>query len=199
MLEQDQLANWIVGLASGDAADEKAEAFIRASQQAWPRVLAHTRRELSNQRLSTAEIVSLALEVWEVVLQSIWKTLGRANGVSEIRDLENYLIGTFHHRLNRELEKVRLRGAILEFLAPEKLAELTGQGCTDTDYSARIDKEIQLKQVYAMMDDCVRRAMVARAYGFSWSEIATTLQVGEHNLIMRVQYAIRKIRAHFAS
>ena len=43
-----------------------------------------------------------------------------------------------------------------------------------------------------MMDDCVKNAVIARLYGYSWSEIAKALQVKEQNLLM--QYAFGKIR-----
>lgn len=199
MLEHDQLAKWIVGLAAEDTASDQAREFVQASQQAWPRVLAHVRRELSAHARG-AEITSLALEIWEDVLRSVWKTLRRPNGASEVRDLENYLIGTFHHRLNRRLQQERRRDAILEFVPPEKLIELPARDNNNLeDSAARIDQRIQLNQVYGMLDENVRKAIVARIYGFSWAEIAKTFQIEEQNLIMRVQYAIRKIRGKLAA
>jgi DNA-directed RNA polymerase specialized sigma24 family protein len=194
MLEQDQLARWIVGLAPQEEGSEREREFVRVSQQAWPSVLAHTRRELSPQHLSSAEITSLVLEIWENVLRSVWKTLQRANTPAEIKSLENYLIGAFHHRLNRHLKQLRNRDDLLAFLPPEELNELPGQDLSH-DWTSLTDRAVQLNQIYAMMDGDIRKAVIARVYGFSWAEIAKTFQIEEQNLIMRVQYAVRKIRA----
>jgi RNA polymerase sigma factor (sigma-70 family) len=197
-LEEDQLARWIVGpAAENETGSQKAE-FVFASQQAWPRVLAHTRRELSNLPFSSAEITSLAIEVWEGVLRSVWKTLQHSSRSDAVRDLENYLIGTFFHRLNHRLRQNRRRNSVVEFVAPEKLIELPGRSLRGDDCVARIDQQIQLKQIIAMMDQTARRAVIAKARGFSWSEIAKTFQIEEQNLIMRVQYAIRKLRRKMA-
>jgi DNA-directed RNA polymerase specialized sigma24 family protein len=198
MLEQDQLAKWIVGLGPQEEGNERAREFVQASRQAWPRVLAHTRRELSNQRFDRAEITSLVLEIWEAVLRSVWKTLQDSSGAAEVKNLENYLIGAFHHRLNRHLKQKRRRDASLEFVPPQELIELSSHDSIDEDWAVRIDRAVQLKQVYAMMDEKIRKAIIAKVYGFSWSEIAKTFQIEEQNLIMRVQYAIRKIRQKIA-
>jgi hypothetical protein len=60
------------------------------------------------------------------------------------------------------------------------------------DHGTRIQQRIRLTQAYEMMDDCVKNAVIARLYGYSWSEIAKALQVKEQNLLM--QYAFGKIR-----
>jgi DNA-directed RNA polymerase specialized sigma24 family protein len=56
---------------------------------------------------------------------------------------------------------------------------------------------IQMEKVYASLDDNIRRVLIARIYGFSWGEIAQHFQIEEQNLVMRVRYAIRKIRESF--
>jgi len=193
VLEQDQLAQWVVGPLTENT-NEKGKELVEASRRAWPRVLAHTRRELSHRELIGPEITSLALEIWEAVLRSVWRTLQRSHRAAGIRDLENYLIGAFHHRLNRRLQRMRCRDAVLEFLPPEKLVEIPSPETVDEQQAVRTHRRIQLDQVYAMMDENIRKAMIARAYGFSWSEIAKTFQIEEQNLIMRVQYALRKVR-----
>lgn len=196
MLEQDQLAQWIVG-SEEDPANESTRNFVAASRAAWPRALAQTRRELSNQGLSRAEIESLALEIWELVLRSVWRTWqSRENA---IKDPENYLIAAFCHRLNRRLKLKRRRDAVLEFLPPEKLIEVSGRDNGDAGCELRIHRGIQLEQVYAMMDERTRKAFIARVYGFRWAEIAETFEIQEQNLIMRLQYAIRKIRGKLAN
>jgi DNA-directed RNA polymerase specialized sigma24 family protein len=198
MLEQDQVTRWVVGLADGDQADERTSKFLVSSSLAWPRVLAHVRRELSHQGLNGDEVTSLALEIWEKTLRSVWMTWQlRPSWAARIDNLENYLIGAFHHRLNRHLKQKRRRDSIVEFRPPEELVAIKGEGNVDEDYAPRIHRGIQLEQAYATMNQNMRRALIARLYGFSWSEIAEKLQIGEQNLIMRVQYAIRKARGRF--
>jgi RNA polymerase sigma factor (sigma-70 family) len=199
MLEQEQVARWIVGVAENGSVDEQTGKFLHSSSLAWPSVLAHVRHELSGQGLNGNEVTSLALEIWEETLRSVWKTWReRPSKASRIQNLENYLIGAFHHRLNRYLKRRRLRDSILEFLPPEELAELKSAKSANTDSSVRIHRRIQLEQAYGEMNETMRRAVVASMYGFSWSEIAKRFQIDEQNLIMRVQYAIRKIRQKFA-
>jgi RNA polymerase sigma factor (sigma-70 family) len=197
MVEQDQLARWIVGSAAEGLTNESTRRFVAASQAAWPRALSQTRRELGNQRLSRAEVESLALEIWELVLRAVWRTWqGREDA---IKDPENYLIAAFCHRLNRRLKQKRRRDAVLEFLPPEELIEVSGRDNSESDHEAQIHQSIQLEQVYAMMDERTRKAFIARVYGFKWAEIAETFAIQEQNLIMRLQYAIRKIRGKLAN
>lgn len=173
--------------------------FYRAACITWPRVLAHARHEMSARGINNTEITSVALETWESVLRSVWMTLQkRSDACDQIESLENYLIGAFHHRLNRLLKQKRRRESVLEFVPPEELTAVRTRDSVDEESVIRIHQEIQLKEVYAMMSEDVRRALVAKLYGFSWREIAMTLGTEEQNLIMRVQYAIRKIRAKLA-
>src|SRR5215831_2404367 len=179
MVEQDQLAEWIVGSAAQDPGNESSRMFVAASQAAWPRALAQTRGELRNQRFSKAEIESLALEIWELVLRSVWKTWRRRENA--INDPENYLIAAFRHRLNRRLKLKRRRDSVLEFLPPEELVHVSSSDSSESDSELQIHRGIQLEQVYAMMDERTRKAFIARVYGFKWAEIAKTFEVQEQN------------------
>jgi DNA-directed RNA polymerase specialized sigma24 family protein len=197
MVEQDQLAKWIVGSAAEEPANESTAKFVAAAESAWPRVLAQTRGELRNQRLSKAEIESLALEIWELVLRSVWKIWRRRENA--IKDPENYLTAAFRHRLNRRLKLKRRRDSVLEFLPPEELIQVSSPDVSEVDSEVQIHRGIQLEQIYAMMDERTRKAFIARVYGFKWAEIAKTFEIQEQNLIMRVQYAVRKIRGKLAN
>jgi DNA-directed RNA polymerase specialized sigma24 family protein len=198
MVEQEQVARWIIGLAMGEEADELAQQFLEAARLAWPRVLAHTRRELASQYLSPSEITSATCEIWEEVLRSVWGTFRRQpDSARQVRSMESYLIGTFHHRLNRQLKSKRSHDAVLEFLPPAELAELKTIESIDDGYVVRVQHSIQMEKVYARLDENVRRALIARIYGFSWGEIAHHFQIEEQNLVMRVRYAIRKVRESF--
>lgn len=197
MVDQDQVVRWVIGLVNGCQADDQTCKFLECSNAAWPSVLAHVRHEVADQGLSSDEVTSLALEIWEKTLRSVWKTWREQDGPSHIDNLQNYLIGAFHHRLNRDLKRKRLQDSKLEFRSMDQLAILQNAANVDEDYANRIDRNIQLEEVYAEMNENTRRAITARVYGFSWTEIGECLHIEEQNLIMRVQYAIRKIRNRF--
>jgi len=199
MLDHAVVTKWAVGLAVLKEADIQSERFFSAAQLAWPRVLACTRRSVSNRQLSAAEVTSLTLEIWETALRSVWKTLQEIpDGEAKIENLSSYLIGAFHHRLNQHLRKDKHREAVLEFVPPEELSELEKPATPEDDSEVRMYRKIQLMEVFTAMDELVRRALIARTHGFSWREIAHQMDIDEQNLIMRVQYAIRKMRNKFA-
>lgn len=199
MVDQEVVAKWVVDLAVPNKTEVQSDRFVKAAQKAWPRVRACAKRSISNRQISADEVVSLTLEIWEVTLRSVWKTVQQTPRVeATIENLPNYLIGAFHHRLNQHLKRDRRRDAVLEFVAPEELTGFEQPGTGEEDSTVRIHQQIQLMEVYQAMDERVRRAVVARTHGFSWREIASEMGIEEQNLIMRVQYAIRKMRARFA-
>jgi len=131
-------------------------------------------------------------------LRSVWKTLQQdPDAKNNVKNLQNYLIGTFHHRFNRYLKRKRIHNAVVEFLPPQELIGVSGTSHQKHDWEDEAQRVIQLEQVYAQMDADTRKALIARVYGFSWLEIANTFQIEEQNLIMRVQYAIKKVREKF--
>ena len=195
MLKQDQVARWIIGLRDDSEADGRTLKFLEGSLRAWPRVLAHVRHELSNSTLSGDEAESLALEIWEQTLRSVWRTWQeRPNLADRIENLENYMIGAFHHRLNRFLKRQRLRDAVMEFRPLEELVRMKGAVNVDEGFAPRVQRGIQLQKAYMEMKEDIRLALTAKMYGFSWKDIAKRFGIDEQNLIMRVQYAIRKVR-----
>lgn len=195
MPEQDQVARWIIGLRDEGSADERTLKFLECSSRAWSSALAHVRRELAGKALNKDEIDSLALEIWEKTLRSVWRTWQwQPSAASRIENLEDYLMGAFHHRLNRHLKRQRLRDSVLEFRPLEELEQMKGAVNVDHDFVSRVQRGIQLQEAYTEMKDEIRLALSAKLYGFSWQEIAKRFHIDEQNLIMRVQYATRKIR-----
>jgi DNA-directed RNA polymerase specialized sigma24 family protein len=199
MVDQEVVAKWVVNLAVLQNAEVQSERFTEAAQLAWPRVLVCTRRSVSNRQISSSEALSLALEIWEVTLRSVWNTLQQdPDGEARIENLTSYLIGAFHHRLNQHLKRDKQRDAVLEFMPPEELMGLEQPGTAERACEFDLYRKIQLTELYTAMDENVRQALIARTHGFSWREIATEIKVDEQNLIMRVQYAIRKLRDKFS-
>jgi DNA-directed RNA polymerase specialized sigma24 family protein len=198
MVDQEAVANWVVNLAVLQNTEAQSERFAEAARLAWPRVIACTRRSVSNRQITSAEATSLALEIWEATLRSVWNTLQQdPEGEARIENLTNYLIGAFHHRLNQQLKRDKQRDSVIEFMPPEELMVLERPGTASNDCEFDLYRKIQLTELYTAMDEHVRQALIARSHGFSWREIAMEMGIDQQNLIMRVQYAIRKMRVKF--
>jgi RNA polymerase sigma factor (sigma-70 family) len=165
--------------------------LITVASRLWPRVQAHARREFANK--NSDDMVALAAEVWEGVLQSVSKTLQRRNGRgSGIVDLEAYLFGVFHHRFNRALKKDRRRQETIELVPSSRDLEQL-PGARDLKSARDLELSIQVKEVIQNMDDWTRRAWAAKMYGYTWKEIAEHMGLKEHQAKLRFGYALRKL------
>ncbi len=200
MLDQEVAANWVANVAALQAVGIQVDRFIETARVAWPRVLACTKRSVYDQQINAAEAASLALEIWEATLRSVWMTLQQTREEdARIENLSNYLIGAFRHRLIQHLKKSKHRDAFVNFVSPEALSGLERPGIFQESCAVQIHRKIQLTEIYTAMDESVRQALIARTHGFSWREIADDMGIEKQNLIMRVRYAIRKMRDKFAS
>jgi RNA polymerase sigma factor (sigma-70 family) len=167
--------------------------LVTVASRLWPRVQAHARRELANK--NPDETVAFTAEVWESALHSVSKTLQRRNSKgSGIVDLEAYLFGVFHHRFNRALKKERRRQETIELVPSSRdLEQLPGS--RDLNSARDLELSIQVKEVVQNMDDWTRRAWAAKAYGYSWREIAEHMGLNERQAKLRFGYALRKLAA----
>lgn len=169
--------------------------LLECARRAWPRVLSYARRQVPTQ-LSINEKDSLAAEVWESVLCSVSRTLGRTRrDRRKILDLESYLIGAFQHRLNRALQKDKRRQRTIELVPPHELARRADND--KVDWVRELERDLQIQQIVARMDDWTRATWASRQYGYSWREIAEQSGMTEPQAKMRFRYAIAKIRKGF--
>jgi DNA-directed RNA polymerase specialized sigma24 family protein len=199
MLDQEVAANWVANVAALQAVGIQVDRFIETARLAWPRVLACTKRSVYDQQINAAEAASLALEIWEATLRSVWMTLQQTREEdARIENLSNYLIGAFRHRLIQHLKKSKHRDAFVDFVSPEALSGLERPEMFQESCAVQIHRKIQLTEIYTALDESVRQAVIARTHGFSWREIADDMGIEKQNLIMRVRYAIRKMRDKFA-
>jgi RNA polymerase sigma factor (sigma-70 family) len=167
------------------------------ARRLWPRVQAHARKELINKRPDDA--IALATEVWEAVLRSVAKTMRRSNEKSrQILNLEAYLFGAFHHRLNRALRQERRRREMVEYLPLGRDLERLRQAHNSRAVED-LDRSIQVKQTIESMDDWTRRVWMARQAGYSWKEIAKRLRLTEPQAKLRFRYAISRLCARFGN
>jgi hypothetical protein len=77
MEKPDPYGEWVLQRskeAKGGIPHPVDEQLLAAARAAWPRVLAHAKRELA-QKNSATETEALAAEVWEGVLKSVSKAL----------------------------------------------------------------------------------------------------------------------------
>ena len=191
---------WVLSafLANAEAwgQDDVSELAIVA-RRLWPGVQAHARKELTNKTADDA--IALATEVWESVLRSVAKTMRRSNGKTrQILNLEAYLFGAFHHRLNRALRKERRRREMMKHLPLSRDLERLRQAHNSRAVED-LDRSIQVKQTIENMDDWTRKVWMARQAGYSWKEIAKRLRLTEPQAKLRFRYAIGRLCARFGN
>ena len=169
------------------------EQLLAAARATWPRVLAHTKRELDQKNLGT-EAEGVAGEVWEAVLKAVSRALRRkADFTSSIENLESYLFAAFHHRLNRVLKREQKRRDTIKVVASTVEFEWV-EGAQDTDWVSELDRAITVRQIVAHMDEWTKRVWQARQYGYSWKDISKRLDVSEQAAKKRFQYGLEKTR-----
>ncbi|PYX53186.1 MAG: hypothetical protein DMG76_26540 [Acidobacteria bacterium] len=172
--------------------DEISELVVVA-RRLWPRVQALAHRE--QQEKTSDEALALATDIWEGVLQSVAKTIQRANRKNwRIKNTEAYLFGAFHHRFNRALKKERRRREIIQHLPSTGDLERLRQA-HDSKVVLDLERLIQVNEAVRRMDDWTRKVWAARQYGYSWKEIAVHLGLTEPQAKLRFRYAIGRLRA----
>lgn len=180
----DPYGEWAI-LGSKHSEDKASyaidEELLAAARQAWPHVLAHVRRELSDTALGSDK-TSLAADVWESVLRSVSKTRQRRGGQGPpIADLQSYLIGAFHHRFNRVLKREHKRLETIEFVSSTVDLERL-EGARDTDWVSELERAITVKQIIGQMDDWTKKVWSARQYGYSWKDISRRLSLNKNEI-----------------
>ena len=169
------------------------EELLAAARKAWPHVLAHVRGRLLDKELGQ-ERTALAAEVWDRVLLSVAKTRLRKKELrSPIVDLESYLIGAFHHRLNRALKKEQKRAETIEaFSSVLDLEQF--EGATDAEWVEQLERAIAARQVIDRMNPWMKKVWQRRQCDYSWKAIAAWLGVTEQQAKMKFYYGLQKIR-----
>ena len=176
----------------GEQPNAVDEPLLAAARQAWPHVLAHARRKLSEKGLLSDSTV-FAAEVWEKVLRAIAKKRQRRPEQHVVADLESYLIGIFHHRFNRLLEREQRRLSTIELVASTADLEKI-ESARNIRWVSELERAITIKQIVVHMDEWTRNVWKARQYGYSWKEISKPLGLNVQQAIMRYRYGLEKTR-----
>jgi len=196
MEKPDPYGEWVLHQNS-DASDSTLQAvdqaLVAAARAAWPRALAHAKRELRSKN-SEAESEALAAEVWESVLKSVAKAIQRKRDKgSPIANLEGYLFAAFHHRFNRFLRSEQRRDDAVELVASSMEFDQIASA-HDTRWASELETAIAVKEVIRHMDGWTRKIWQARQYGYSWKEISKWLGITEQQAKMKFRYGLGKTR-----
>jgi RNA polymerase sigma factor (sigma-70 family) len=196
MDKNDPYSEWVIlGGKQGNRGglDPPDEELLAAARGAWPHALAHARRELSDKAVA-GDRTALAAEIWERVLRSVSRTRQRsAENRPPVGDLQAYLIGAFHLRLNRVLRREQRRLDTFEAFASTLDLEKF-ESARDIQWVTQLEQAIAVKTVLAHMDESTRRIWRARQFGYSWKEIAERLGVTERHAKRKLRDGIENAR-----
>ncbi len=173
--------------------DPSDEELLAAAREAWPRALAHARRDLSN-RIAGPDRTALAAEIWERVLRSVSRTRQRSpDRRPPVADLQAYLIGAFYLRFNRVLRREQRRLDTFE-LFPSTLDLEKFESAHDVEWVRQLEHDIAVKKVVACMDEPTRKIWRARQLGYSWKEIAKKLSITQRHARRKFRDGIERTR-----
>jgi len=196
MAKPDPYAEWVLFARKPDVGGPPLpvdEELLAAARKAWPHVVAHVRRRLIDKE-SGRERTALAAEIWDRVLLSVAKTRQRNKELrSPIMDLESYLIGVFHHRLNRVLKKEQKRAETIEaFSSVLDLEQF--ESVADAEWVEQLERAIAASQIFDGMTPWMKKVWQRRQCNYSWKDIAAWLGITEQQAKMKFYYGLQKIR-----
>jgi DNA-directed RNA polymerase specialized sigma24 family protein len=166
--------------------------LVGVAQRLWPRIQERALREQLQK--NPDEVIALASDVWESVLQSVGKTIMRSNGRGvQIHNMEAYLFGVFIHRFNRAMRKERKRRERFQHLPSTHELEVLRQA-HDSNAAQEIEKSVQIKEAIQGMDEWARKVWIARKYGYSWHEIAVLFDMTDAQAKLKFRHAIARLK-----
>ena len=192
----DSYGEWVIRKleqeAGGDAHPFPVE-VLAAARVVWPRLPALVTRE-SKQEASLREAEALASEIWEGVLRSVGRAIGRnGNYASSIRDPEAYLLVAFQHRFRR-FQKVE-HGRRDRFPSASTSLDLgLVESARDATWILELERAITVRQITDRMDLWTKKAWQARQFGYSWKEIAARSTLSEQAAKKKFAHGLEKTR-----
>jgi len=194
--QTDSYGEWVIRKlqqeAEGNAHHFPAE-VLSAARVVWPRIPALVAGEIKPEG-SLREAEALAGEIWEGVLRSVSRAIGRnGNYASSIRDPEAYLLVAFQHRFRR-FQKAE-HGRRNRFPAASTSLDLgLVEGALDATWILELERAITVRQITDRMDPWTRKAWQARQFGYSWKEIAARSGLSEQAAKKKFEYGLGKTR-----
>src|SRR5713101_1510627 len=196
MSKPDPYGDWVLFPADeGQSLNRPAidDELILAARQVWPRVLAHAKKELNANGL-TSDSASMAAHVWEQMLRSVSKTRQRNTDFRQpIADLQSYLFLAFVHRFNRAVQQEQKHAERLELVSSSVDLERI-EGAQDVGWVEELERAIAIREIAQRMDGWTRKVWQPRQFGYTWKEISLWLGVSEQQAKMKFQYGLEKTR-----
>jgi len=196
MSKPDPYGDWVLFPASeGESKNPPSndDELILAAREVWPRVLAHAKKELSANALSS-DSASMAAPVWEQMLRSVSKTRQRNTYPRQpIADLQSYLFLAFVHRFNRAVQQEQKHAERIELVSSSVDLERI-ESAQDTGWAQELERAIAIREISDRMDGWTKKVWQARQFGYSWKEISLWLGVSEQQAKMKFQYGLEKTR-----
>jgi len=192
----DSYGEWVIRKlqqeAGGDTYPFPAE-VLAAARVVWPRIPAFVASEIKPEG-SIREAEALAAEIWEGVLRSVGRAIGR-NGhyASSIRDPEAYLLVAFQHRFRRFQKGERTRRERFHSASADLDLGLV-EGARDATWILALERAITVRQITDRMDPWTKKAWQARQFGYSWKEIAARSGLSEQAAKKKFEYGLEKTR-----
>ena len=196
MSKPDPYGDWVLFPASeGESKNPPPndDELILAAREVWPRVLAHAKKELSANALSS-DSASMAAPVWEQMLRSVSKTRQRNTYPRQpIADLQSYLFLAFVHRFNRAVQQEQKHAERIELVSSSVDLERI-ESAQDVGWVEELERAITIREIADRMDGWTRKVWRARQLGYTWKEISSWLGVSEQQAKMKFQYGLEKTR-----
>jgi len=192
----DSYGEWVIRKlqqeAEGNAHHFPAE-VLSAARMVWPRIPVLVAAEIKPEG-SLREAEALAAEIWEGVLRSVGRAIGRnGNYASPIRDPEAYLLVAFQHRFRR-FQKAE-HGRRDRFPSASTSLDLgLVEGARDATWILELERAITVRQITERMDPWTKKAWQARQFGYSWKEIAGRSGLSEQAAKKKFEYGLEKTR-----
>jgi hypothetical protein len=196
MSKPDPYGDWVL-FSAGEAESKNPprndDELILAAREVWPRALAHAKKDLSTNGLSS-DSASMAAPVWERMLRSVSRTRQRnADNRQAIADLQSYLFLAFVHRFNRAVQQEQKRAEKIELVSSSIDLERI-ESAQDVGWVEELERAIAIREIADRMDGWTRKVWQARQLGYTWKEISVWLGVSEQRAKMKFQYGLEKTR-----
>jgi RNA polymerase sigma factor (sigma-70 family) len=155
--------------------------LILSAQRNWRRALHYAQRESQDE--------TIAAEVLERVVHSVWNAIRRNQPTNSIQNLDSYVFWAFIRRLNKivALERRIRYVASLEVLDTLKAAQ-------DTSWVSGLETEFLIKELMSYMDRRTRHIFSLRMAGISWKEIARELGTSANSAQVLFNYGLERVR-----
>ncbi len=159
-----------------------SEELLAAAHRSWKRLILYAQR--------LGQDVSVVANTLEDTLHRLSSLERRHPQFKDrIGNLEHYVYAATTRRLGRRAA----REAIVEYVG--SLSDMDSQGLLlDTSWVPAIERELLLKEVVGYMNERTRLLFNLQTMGFSWNEIAKSLETTANNVQSQFSQGVARVR-----